>query len=386
MHQTSSIGGGSYCLLNLVKVLDRSYWTPIVALKEDGPLVSELLKIGIEVVFFREMSTIPYNRSLWNYNTLRAYRKAISSRSKLNLLIKANSIDVLYLNNMMLCHYLPVAKINGCKTVLHIREHWPLAEHKWQLKRIRDCVYNYTDELIAINNYSASIFPQKTATIVYDWIDMKERDRHVMMDEVFGEDMKDKKVYLYTGGMQRIKGPYEVISTFTKIIRDDNSRLLVMGFTKDYQVPGIKGKIKNALSILGFPTYDYKVKAAVNLDNRITCIPSDYCIKPFLDQSYCMLSYFKIPHANLTLAEAMIQNLPCIAAMTEESLEYSQDGSLAMLYQFNDLNDFKNKVLELDIYYKELKNRLIEHNVELQYKFSRERNVNLLLSVLDSFK
>ena len=48
MHQSSSIGGGSYCLLNIVKALDRSLWEPIVALKEDGPLTGEIKKMGVE--------------------------------------------------------------------------------------------------------------------------------------------------------------------------------------------------------------------------------------------------------------------------------------------------------------------------------------------------
>ena len=68
----------------------------------------------------------------------------------------------------MIYKYLKPAKECGCKTVLHCREHWPLDEHLTQLQWARNAVYQYADELIAINHYSASIFSKKKATIVYD--------------------------------------------------------------------------------------------------------------------------------------------------------------------------------------------------------------------------
>ena len=55
MHQTSVVGGGSYCLLNIVKSLDKNRFEPVVALKDNGPLVDELKKQGVEVLIYKQM-------------------------------------------------------------------------------------------------------------------------------------------------------------------------------------------------------------------------------------------------------------------------------------------------------------------------------------------
>ena len=89
---------------------------------------------------------------------------------------------------------------------MHVREHWPLDEHKKQLEWLRKIVYFNCDKLIAINHYSASIFPKKDTTIVYDWIDMSNRYKPIPMNVIFGEDVTGKKILLYTGGLLWIKG------------------------------------------------------------------------------------------------------------------------------------------------------------------------------------
>lgn len=71
-------------------------------------------------------------------------------------------------------------------------------------------------------------------------------------------------------------------------------------------------------------TYVDKVLAIANSDRRIKCIPSIYNLSHLYRQVYCMISYFTIPHANLSLAEAVISKTFTISAMTDESLEYTK--------------------------------------------------------------
>lgn len=58
IYHTSSIGGGSYCLLNILKTLDRNNIKPVVLLRDKGPLVDEIQKYGIEVILFPLLRTI----------------------------------------------------------------------------------------------------------------------------------------------------------------------------------------------------------------------------------------------------------------------------------------------------------------------------------------
>lgn len=53
VHHVSSIGGASYCMLNILKVLDRNNYAPVVLLKNQGPLVDEIKKLGVKLSFFR---------------------------------------------------------------------------------------------------------------------------------------------------------------------------------------------------------------------------------------------------------------------------------------------------------------------------------------------
>ena len=106
LHQASTIGGGSYCLLNVVKAVDRSLFTPIVALNGNGPLVDELRKLDVEVIIFPQMAAIPYNRTLYSLHNILAYRKVDKSKPAFKKLLIDNKIDIVYLNNMMIYRYL----------------------------------------------------------------------------------------------------------------------------------------------------------------------------------------------------------------------------------------------------------------------------------------
>ena len=381
LHQASTIGGGSYCLLNVVKTVDRSQFVPVVALSGEGPLADELRKIGVEVLIFREMIAIPYNGSLLKIRNVLTYCKVARSIPAFKRLLAENDIDVVYLNNMMIYRYLRPAKECGCKTILHVREHWPLDEHTTQLGWARETVNKYCDKLIAINRYSASIFPDKTATIVYDWIDMASRYEERPLADIFGEDMTGKKVYLFTGGRQRIKGTYEVLDAFKNQIKDPNARLLVLGYDSAHPTAGFIGLLKQILFACGFDINELKCKQIIDSDARIKSIPATYNITHIIEQSYCMVSYFTIPHANLALAESLIVGTPVVAADTDEAREYSLDGSLASLFPILDRKAFADALLNTD--FEKMRADIQASSHVIAEMFDPQRNVDRLKGIYD---
>lgn len=66
------------------------------------------------------------------------------------------------------------------------------------------------------------------------------------MDEIFGEDTSNLKIYLFTGGMQPIKGTFEILSTFVYKLKDPDSRLLCIGLNPDIETINLRGKIKKS--------------------------------------------------------------------------------------------------------------------------------------------
>lgn len=384
MHQVSTIGGASYCMLSLVKAIDKNKFSPIVMLRSEGPLADEIRKMGIEVVLFPGMPTVPYNQSLAKLRTIRTYCKVFSAQKRFLSELSKLNVDIVYLNNMMLYPYLKTAKECGCKTIMHVREHWPKDEHQVQMNKARQYVEKYADSVVAINEYSASLFPEckDKITVIHDWIDLTERDEERPFEDIFGENSDNLKVLLFTGGLAKIKGTLEIIKIFSKRIKGPEYRLLMMGAGLDYRFSGLSGFIKRALMLTGWKPYGYQVVEAIKEDKRIVTVPATYKIVDFYRQAYCTVSYFKIPHANLALAEAITLNTMAIAARTDEAEEYSDDGRCAVLFRMNDEEDFIQKFIEMVSNYEVLKERARDYSDNIRLMFDKDKNIELLNKTL----
>ena len=383
VYHASNIGGGTYCLLNTLKEIDRSKYKPIVLLRADGDLVKEIRALDIDVCFMPSMTLVPYNRSYWERGVLRTYRSIKKSFPAFAIILDRIKPDAVYFNTMMLAPYLEDSKKKGYKTLIHIREHWPLNEHTKQLARIQSIISSYADQIVAINRYSASMVPTKKATIVYDWIDLSKRYEYRPFDEIFREDTSKLKIFLFTGGLQDIKGAIEVVEVFKDRIKDKDKRLLMVGVEPHPNYSGLKNKIRRLLSKIGYDVYEYKVRKMIASDDRIVCIPATYAMKHILEQAYCNLSFFTIPHANLALAESIIVGTVPVAAKTEESVEYSNGGDLALLFELGNKEKMVDKLNELDERYDEIKSRLAKEGHIIAELFDRKRNVAVLENVLD---
>lgn len=341
VHQVSQVGGGSYCLLNIVRSLDRSFFEPVVLLQGDGSLAVEFRRLGVRTVFLESLGQIPYNWSLVRPKSIGMYCRVFRSLKAFEQIVRKECIDIVYLNNMMISPYLIPAKRAGCKTVMHVREHWPLDEHRLQLNWLRRIVRKHCDRLIAINRFSASIFPNNHACIVYDSVDMESRYKYMPLEDIFQEDCSGKKIILYTGGISTMKGADYVINAFSDSVKGDDYRLLVLG--NPAQQGGWKYRLKRLLYKVGI---DRGVRMMDNLakDPRIKCIPPLYELTHLIRQSHCFVSYFRMPHANLALAEALILGKSSLAADTEEAREYTDNGRYAMLVPPNRPKLFAEKL------------------------------------------
>lgn len=386
IHHVSAIGGGSYCLLNILKAVDRTNILPIALLGEEGPLKGEIESLGIDVYVLKGLTCVPYNKSLFRRGSIHKLLTIKRSHSIFDEFLKNHPVDVVYFNNVMLYHYLKIVKDNSIKTVIHIREHWPESEHRWQLERLRKYVREYADSVVAINTYSANLVPglKHKPTIIYDWIDFSDRYEERPFDTIFHEDCSDKKVFLFTGGYMEIKGALEVVDSFTRIVTDKNARLLILGTKQPEKYKGVIGKVKQVLVKLGYKTYTSKVHDLIMRDKRIVCINPTYKIKHIYQQAYCMLSFFTIPHANLALAECILLGTPCITAQTEESEEYSCNGTLAHMVQFGSIDELQISLSDNDNIVTTLRENLRNSSNEISLMFDKERNISILKNFLHS--
>jgi len=364
----------------MVKRLNYKLFNPIVLLKEKGPLSVELEKLGATVYFENTLSIVPYNTGIFGRNSVKNLLSILISLKKVRCWIKKTDADVVHINTMMMYPYIFLIHNLGKKSVIHIREHWPKKEHRFQFKIAQRIIQKFADQVIAINETSAEMIGASTKTqVIYDWIDFENREDKIDFVKLFGENIKSLKVFLFLGGTIWLKGALEVVDVFSKQVLSTEARLLVVGCdNENLDFKGIRGVIKKILSYLHFHTYSNKVKLISQKDNRIVFIPTTYHVKSLIEQSFCVVSFFTIPHANLSLAESVWLGKPSIAADTPEAKEYSNDGKAALLFEINNKEEFKDKILftlENEVLISE---NAMEGMKKNQEKFDPLRNSNLL--------
>lgn len=340
----SFVGGGSLCLLNIIKELDRELFNPIILLKNDGPICYELEKLGVTVIIESSINPVPYNRSLLKFDSIRQVISILRSLKKIKYWIEKTNADIVHINSMMLYPYSIPAKKAGKKVIIHLRENWPDNQHQCQFKFAKKIISKYSDKIIAINKTSSSILALEGKTeIVYDWIDFDDRSENIDFEMLFGTNYKSLKIFLFLGGMQKIKGAYDVVQVFSEKIQAKDARLLFVGSEGKEFVSNstFKGGIKLILRFLKLSVFSDKIKLMAQKDNRIVLIPTTKHVKSLIEQSTCLLSYPTIPHAILPIAEAIYLCKPVISANTLEAKEYSNDGTAAILFEMNNIEDFQ---------------------------------------------
>lgn len=382
----SFIGGGSLCLLNLVKVLDKEKFNPIVLLKAQGPLVAELEKAGATVYIEPYLTTVPYNKALYKFKTIKQVLKMFFSIKRVYSWVEKLKPEIVHLNTMMMYPYAIPAKKLKSKVIVHAREHWPSDENVFQLNFAKKIIHKYADLVIAINKTSASVinFPEKTE-IIYDWIDFKERDNFIDFKMLFGTGYKKNKVYLFLGGISRIKGLMEVTNAFNNNLTSKNDRLLIVGCnSKEILFDGIRGKVKKILHLFNYYSFSDQFKLIAQKNDRIVCIPATSQVKSLIEQAYCTLAYPTIPHAILPIAESIYLGKPVLSANTPEALEYSNNGKGATLFPMNNESEFIKALMYVAENKGEVYKKALESKDIIRDRFSSKYNSEKLNRVYNN--
>jgi glycosyltransferase involved in cell wall biosynthesis len=379
----SSIGGGSFCLLNMIKKLDRNLYNPIVLLKNYGPLYTELEKLGATVILEKSISTVPYNKSVFTILSIKQIFSILRSLKKVKYWIKKTDADIVHLNTMMMYPYAFPAHTLGKRVVIHVREHWPKTEHKFQYRIARKIIQRYSDKIIAINETSKEIVQgSQKAQVVYDWIDFENRNENIDFNKIFGSDFKSLKIFLFLGGIHNIKGSLEIFDVFSHKILSNDVRLLVVGCENKLLVYiGLRRIKKIILHLFNYYSYSDKAKLIAQKDDRIVFMPSTYHVKSLIEQSFCVVSFFTMPHGNLSLAESIWLGRPSIAADTPEAREYSVNGKAALLFKMNSKEEFENKILYALKNEESINKNAIDGKKIVRKKFDTVINSNLINNI-----
>ncbi len=121
LHVTSDLYGGSRCLLNLIRGLDRDEYKAIVVLPSDGPLVSLLKSVGARVIIERSLSVIR-RQTLTPKQFLPFVCSIPFSTIRMAQLIRRERIAVVHSNVSTVLSGALAARLCGVPHVWHVRE------------------------------------------------------------------------------------------------------------------------------------------------------------------------------------------------------------------------------------------------------------------------
>lgn len=128
LDHTAKIGGGEIALLNLVTALDKTRFTPIVALASDGPLVEKLRAAGIQThVLPLDPSLVETRKdSLGASSLLRLGRvtRLLGYTVRLARWARAHKADLIHTNSLKSDLYGAVAgRLARIPVLWHVRDH-----------------------------------------------------------------------------------------------------------------------------------------------------------------------------------------------------------------------------------------------------------------------
>lgn len=104
LDHTAKISGGEIALLNLIKALDRTRYTPVVVLASGGPLADKLQQDGVEThVIPLPLSVINTRKDVMGLNSLTRIRQAwlcVRYAVKLAFWARARKADLVHTNSL----------------------------------------------------------------------------------------------------------------------------------------------------------------------------------------------------------------------------------------------------------------------------------------------
>lgn len=321
IHHGRGVGGALIALLGLIEELKIQNEVHVLCVF-DSEAVRYIKNTGVNVsicdskfyakfygIFIHSEASyfeiLDFFRNLKNLTTffLSKYIYAKKELIKLNF-----EFDVVYLNSTFISDWSLAAKRINKTTFIHVRE--PLAKGFLGIRKaiIKNCIYKYCDQIIAISKDNANRigFDNKT-TVIYDPVVYKNRNSSLGVNK-----NNNFKFFLYLGGMQRIKGFEQFVDSLPYL--NEDVRIYFLG--GDFIFP--KNKIKRF--ILFFDPYVWKVNSLIknlNQSKNIIKVGLVDNIFEYYVNSIALISPFSKPHASLPILESFSVGKPVIVSDVE---------------------------------------------------------------------
>jgi glycosyltransferase involved in cell wall biosynthesis len=345
----SGIGGGSWCLFEILKHLDRSRFEPHVLLTSAGPLVERIRSLGIPVIVDSKVSEFPIYGERQVAGLLQLMKALLfyprGFRAFYHHCRQINP-DVVYLNSSaQLFLPWPAKKAGIKKVILHNREHWEfkgllkikLPVSKWIIKRFVDHIFSITE-----CGSKAIGFPEKS-TVVRDWPSFDdETDLDVRRKS--GID-SGKFLILLTGGVASIKGTLGMLRALEMMQTRDRVAVLVLG-CDERKTPRWK---RIAKQILKKTSYADDIVRLAEKYPQVFLLPMTLHVKAYMQQCNVLVAPFIMPHAAKAALEAQLLGHPAVLYDSAEAREYVRHEETGLIMPLGDVRGLARALDDLVI-------------------------------------
>jgi glycosyltransferase involved in cell wall biosynthesis len=231
IHQSADLYGSDKTLLQLLTYIDRTKFNPVVIIPLDGPLKTELERIGIEVHITPVLKL--YRNIIKPKNSLRffsEYKKAIKFLDELN---KKYQFDIVYSNTLAVSLGMFYARKRKIKHIWHVHE---IIVHPKAIAKIFPKLLDKYADIVVCNSEATQQNliirePQIKAKtqVIHNGVEQKSEVLKTVSKTDFGFDPNDIIITLI-GRINRLKGHKLLLSSFLKNFADQqNIKLLFVG-------------------------------------------------------------------------------------------------------------------------------------------------------------
>jgi glycosyltransferase involved in cell wall biosynthesis len=230
IHQSAELYGSDKTLLIFLKNINKIEFFPVVVLPNEGPLKTELEKIGVKVIV---TPVLKLYRDIFTFkNGFKFLKDMFISVSILNKLHKEHKFDIVYSNTLAVLLGAIFSKKKNIKHTWHVHE---IIEHPKTIAWLFPKLLNYFSTKIICNSEATKknivtreIKNLNKTVVVHNGIQIEETT-NVVKREDLGYTENDIIITL-VGRISRLKGHNWLLQTFNEYFKNTNTiKLLFVG-------------------------------------------------------------------------------------------------------------------------------------------------------------
>jgi len=333
IHHGTGIGGASLELLYLLQKIDRNIFEPKLLCLHDSEAKDLFQENQIAVRILDGWRDFAHSQVYW----ITWDRPDVLLWSSISWLITAfwygkkilreEQPDLVYLNSTPLSAWAIAAKTLNIPVVCHIRE--PISEGYFGIRKylLRSILRKNVDKFIAVSNQNARVFDvQQQTKVIYGFVHIDQFHPDIVPAET-PQTTEHKKIVLYLGGDQRIKG-FEVMVDALEYL---DSEIVVLFGGYYHRGRTWKDPIRRVFKPHKTRAYQklYSATNAINIGG-LRDVPR------WIAACDVLVSPFTVPHFARPVIEAGAMGKPVVASDVDGMDELVVDGQTGILVPAGD--------------------------------------------------